>query len=131
LGEGEINTIIENSNAIINSEDGKIIELSKWGMTKLAFPIKKEIQGFYVFCDYSGTPDAVAEMERKFRIDDSVLRYLTVKTADSITDEEVAEATINVAAKAASREAGTPSERLSSDLNDEETDDDDISLDEN
>ncbi len=101
LNEEEINTVIENSATIITGDNGKIIELDRWGMRKLAYPIKKELQGFYVFCDYSGTPGAVAEMERKFRIDDSVLRYMTVKTAEAITDAEVAEITSNIAAQQA------------------------------
>lgn len=99
LNEEQINTIVENSGSIITGDNGKIIELSRWGMKKLAYPIKKELQGFYVFCDYSGTPEAVAEMERKFRIDDAILRYMTVKTADSITDDEIAEATTKAAEK--------------------------------
>ncbi len=93
LNEEEINTIVENSNAIVTGDQGQIIDLDRWGMRKLAYPIKKELQGFYVFCDYSGTPEAVAEMERKFRIDDAVLRYMTIKTADTISPDEIAEAT--------------------------------------
>jgi small subunit ribosomal protein S6 len=99
MNEEEINTVVENSTAIITGDGGRIIDLDRWGMRKLAYPIKKEMQGFYVFCDYSATPEAVAEMERKFRIDDSVLRYMTVKTADVITDEEITEATAQAANK--------------------------------
>lgn len=89
LGEDEINTVVDYAKQIILDENGTIIDLNKWGMKKLAYPIKKEIQGFYVFCEYAGTPAAVAEIERRFRIDDSVLKYLTIKTADAISDEEV------------------------------------------
>ncbi len=104
LNEEEINTIVENSTAIITGDTGQIIELDRWGIRKLAYPIKKELQGFYVFCDYSGTPEAVAEMERKFRIDDAVLRYMTVKTADSISADEITEATQHAATKQAQAE---------------------------
>lgn len=89
LGEEEITKVIDYSQQIILDEKGTIIDLNKWGMKKLAYPIKKEIQGYYVYCEYAGTPAAVAEIERKFRIDDAVLKYLTIKTADSITAEEV------------------------------------------
>ncbi len=101
MNEDEINTTIDNSNAIITGDKGQIIEIDRWGMRKLAYPIKKELQGFYVFCDYSGTPEAVAEMERKFRIDDAVLRYMTIKTADSISTDEIDEATELAATKQA------------------------------
>ena len=91
-GDEEINRIIENTRQIILDEKGTIIELNKWGMKKLAYAIKKESLGFYVFCDFAGTPAAVAEIERKFRIDDLVLKYMTIKTADSINEEEIAQA---------------------------------------
>ncbi len=99
LNEEEINTVVEKAQETITSNNGKIIELDRWGMRKLAYQIKKESQGFYIFCDYSAIPEAVTEMERRFRIDDAVLRYMTVKTADVITDEEIIEATARIADK--------------------------------
>ncbi len=100
--EEEITTIIENTQKIILDENGQIITLNRWGMKKLAYTIKKEIQGQYVFCDYAATPAAVAEIERKFRIDDAVLKYLTIKKADAISDEEIQKAIDEAATKLAS-----------------------------
>ena len=68
--------------------------------------IKKETQGYYVYCDYATDPVNVTEMERKFRIDESVLKYMSIKTADSISSEGIEaargeyEAAIVAAAKA-------------------------------
>lgn len=93
-GEEEINRVIENTQQIILDEKGSIIELNKWGMKKLAYLIKKESLGYYVFCDFAGTPAAVAEIERKFRIEDLVLKYLTIKTADSIKEDEIEQAVL-------------------------------------
>lgn len=108
LNEEEINTLVEKTNGIITGLGGQIIELDKWGMKKLAYFIKKESQGFYIYCDYAGTPEAVSEMERKFRIDDAVLRFMTVKKTDSISAEEIAEATAQIAEKnIATEESGT------------------------
>lgn len=101
LSEDEITTIIENSKKIILEEKGSIISLGRWGLKKLAYSIKKENQGQYVYCDYAGTPAAVAEIERKFRIDDAVLKYLTIKTADTLTDEEIEKAIAEAALKSA------------------------------
>lgn len=99
--EDEINTIIENTKKIILDEKGSIISLSRWGLKKLAYTIKKENQGQYIYCDFAGTPAAVSEIERKFRIDDAVLKYLTIKLADSITDEEIQKAIDEAATKLA------------------------------
>lgn len=106
LGEAEITAIIENTNQVIADAKGSIIDLNRWGMKKLAYLIKKETQGYYVFCDYAVTSEAVTEIERKFRIEDSVLKYMTVKLSDSITAEEVVTATSDAIAKiAAAKEA--------------------------
>ena len=99
LSEDEITKVVENTNQIILDEKGTIIELNKWGMKKLAYLIKKESQGYYVYCEYAGSPAAVAEIERKFRIDDSVLRYLTIKTAVSISEEQIQQAVGEVTAR--------------------------------
>jgi small subunit ribosomal protein S6 len=98
-GEEEINRVVESTSKIILDEKGTIIEMNKWGMKKLAYLIKKESLGYYVYCDYAGTPAAVTEIERKFRIDDTVLKYMTIKTAVSITDEDIQEALDAIAAK--------------------------------
>jgi small subunit ribosomal protein S6 len=100
-GEEEINKFIESMSQIIVDEQGTVIELNKWGMKKLAYLIKKESVGYYIYCDYAGTPAAVAEIERKSRIDDMVLKYMTVKTADAISEEEIKEAITAASTKAA------------------------------
>lgn len=89
IGEDEITRVIESTTKIILDEKGTVIELNKWGMKNLAYLIKKESLGYYVYCDYAGTPAAVAEIERKFRIDDGVLKYMTIKTAAALSDEEI------------------------------------------
>ena len=99
VGEDEINRVVESTSQIILDEKGTIIEMDKWGIKKLAYLIKKESLGYYVYCDYAGTPAAVAEIERKFRIDDTVLKYMTIKTAISITEEDIQEALAAISAK--------------------------------
>jgi small subunit ribosomal protein S6 len=113
VGEEEVNRVTGYAGEIITAENGTVIELDKWGIKKLAYLIKKESLGYYVYCDYASTPAAVAEIERKFRIDDSVLKYMTIKTAASIDTDGVAQAiaAINakeaaIAAEAEAEEAG-------------------------
>ena len=125
LGEDQVNTLIDNTTKIIQSDNGLIIESDKWGIKKLAYPIKKETLGYYVLCDFAGTPEAVAEIERKFRIDDSVLRYLTVKISDTITTEEAETATAELATRKAAAQQASETEP-EDDLDDESDDDSDI-----
>ena len=122
VGEDEINKIIEGTTTIILDEKGTIIEMNKWGMKKLAYLIKKESLGYYVYCDFAGTPAAVAEIERKFRIDDAVLKYMTIKTANSISEDQIQEALAAVSAK----ENALPENEETDDVDSDESDDEDL-----
>jgi len=122
LGEEQINNITEYTNQIILDEKGTIIDFNKWGMKKLAYTIKKETQGYYVYCEFAGTPAAVAEIERKFRIDDGVLKYLTIKTADAMTEESIQKAIGETEAKKAAALEAAEAENE----DDDDQDDDDI-----
>ncbi len=105
LSEDEISRVVENTNQLILDDGGAVIFLNKWGMRKLAYPIKKEIQGYYILCDFAATPDVVSEIERKFRIDDAVLKYLTVRVSDTISAEEISTAISEAEALATAEEA--------------------------
>ena len=87
VSEDDITTIIDRTNSVIEQFDGKIVQLDKWGLKKLAYLIQKETQGYYVYSEYSGAPEAVDELERLFRIDEKVLKYMTIKTQDEFTEE--------------------------------------------
>ena len=116
LGEEEINKVVESTNTILASDGGEIIALDKWGLRKLAYLIKKESNGYYVFCDYGTDPANVTEMERKFRIDDAVMKYMTVKTTDTIDAEGITAARSEYeAAKVAAAELAEQGEEAESD----------------
>ena len=100
LSEDEINRVIDNTTQLIQDDEGSVIFLNKWGMRKLAYPIKKELQGYYVLCDFAASSTVVSEIERKFRIDDAVLKYLTVKISDAISVEEIEAARSEAEARA-------------------------------
>jgi small subunit ribosomal protein S6 len=79
IGEDSISGIIDRTNGVIERFGGHIVRQDRWGLKKLAYLIKKETHGYYVYIEYAGVPEAVDEIERLFRIDDKVLKYLTVK----------------------------------------------------
>ncbi len=99
LGEDQFTEIIERTNAIITGDGGTVIEVDRWGMRKLAYEIKKEVQGYYVYVNYAAPGKTVDEIERIFRIDDRLLRYLTIKLADSIDQETIAKEQQRIAAR--------------------------------
>ena len=85
LGEEENQAVIDRTTGIIEDFTGSVIKIDKWGLKKLAYLIKKESQGYYLYIVYAGMPAGVDEMERVFRIDDRVMKFLTVKLQEVYT----------------------------------------------
>jgi len=104
IAEDEIEAITAKAVATIEGDGGTMLRINNWGLRKLAYLIKKESQGYYVYLDFAGVPVSVAEIERIFRIDDRILKYLTVKLADSCDPEAVKEELAKVATEAVSEE---------------------------
>ncbi len=69
---------------IIESRGGKVVNVDNWGKRRLAYEIKKELRGIYLYWQYLGSPDIVTEFERNMRMIDSVIRYMTVKIDSNV-----------------------------------------------
>ncbi len=94
LAEDDLQAVIDRSTSIITGFEGSVIKLNRWGLKKLAYLIGKEQQGYYVYFQYAGTPEAVNELERIYRIDDRVMKFLTVKLQDvfsALPEDEITE----------------------------------------
>lgn len=79
LSEEDQAALQEKIRSLISAHKGEIINLEDWGIKKLGYEIRKNKNGRYYFLDYRATPDLVREIERNFRLNDRVLKYLTVK----------------------------------------------------
>lgn len=88
-GDEVITAMLDRVSAIIDNDGGTILKIDKWGLKKLSYLVKKETQGYYVYIDYAGQPATVNEIERIFKIDDQVIKYLTVKLADFCDPEAI------------------------------------------
>jgi len=65
-------------NSTIISNGGNIIKQDKWGVRNLAYPIAGKSQGFYVLTLFEGKKETLVELERAYRLDEQVLRHLTI-----------------------------------------------------
>jgi small subunit ribosomal protein S6 len=74
---------------IITKLKGSVLRVDEWGKRKLAYEVKHFDKGYYVVCDFCGDPTTVDEVERNLKLDDRVLKYITVKVADDVDPEEV------------------------------------------
>ena len=96
-GEEAVAKISERTAEIITAAGGEIMAVDNWGLKKLAYPIKKEETGYFVYTVFKGNGAGVDEMERIFRIDDNVLKYMTIRLDDDFVlpekkDDDVDEA---------------------------------------
>ena len=128
LGEDQLTEIIDRTNAIVTNDGGTIIHLDRWGIKRLAYEINKEIQGYYVYLNYAAPGRTVDEIERIFKIDDRVFRFLTVKLSDAMNAEgieaEIQRIAEKAAASAISQSEDTDLDEFDSDvLEDESTED--------
>lgn len=88
-GEEGRGQIIQKVRDIIANYNGAVIEMDEWGTKKLAYEIKRKLRGYYVRADYCGAGDLIAEMERNFRIDDRILKYMTILLTEDTNPEKV------------------------------------------
>ncbi len=69
---------------VVDREKGRLLKFEAWGRRKLAYEVEKQRKGIYVFVKYLGKGGLVHELERNLRLQDVVLKHLTVQTADNI-----------------------------------------------
>ena len=60
-------------------QNGSAVEVEEWGSRKLAYPINYKNEGYYVLLEIEAPADLPAELERNFKINDSVIRYLVTR----------------------------------------------------
>ena len=91
LSEEDRSPIFEKLKDLIQQHSGLLVMVDQWGGKKLAYEIKKKARGYYVRLDYCGSGILVNEIERFFRIDDRILKYMTVVLDKDVDIETVKE----------------------------------------
>ena len=74
-----IKGVIEKFSGIITANGGEIEKTDEWGRKKLAYPIDYRTEGYYVLVNFAAAPELPRELERNFRNDESILRYMVVR----------------------------------------------------
>ena len=98
-----ISTVNNKVRGVIEAGGGNLLKVENWGRRKLAYEVKKNLKGVYLFFNYLGPAGLVEEIERNLRLSDSVIRYYSVKIAENVdadqqtttvTDESFASASV-------------------------------------
>lgn len=81
--------ILEKIREIVSSKEGDLLKVEEWGMRKLAYPIEKRKNGYYVLIEFYGLADTPKALEEFFRIDERIIRFIIVKLEDRYTPQTV------------------------------------------
>lgn len=87
LEDDQIGNITNRIKETITSNGGEIVEIEDWGRKRLAYMVKKSKIGYYIIFQYNSSPDLVLKLERFFQLDESVLRYLTIKLGKNALEQ--------------------------------------------
>jgi small subunit ribosomal protein S6 len=78
LSAKQVEDLAKNFSKIVNDNGGQTKKTESWGLRNLAYRIKKNRKGHYTLMHFDAPAKAIAEMERNIRINEDVLRYMTV-----------------------------------------------------
>ena len=88
LSDAESKKLFEKYESILCTDGGQMIRKDDWGTRKLAFPMNRHFRGHYTHYDLTTKPEQLAEAERLMRIDDHVLRYLSIRIGENVDVEK-------------------------------------------
>lgn len=79
IEEEAVKNVVEATKSIITSMKGEITDSKELGNKKLAYPINKEITGYYFVLNFTGSEELVNELDRKSRIDENIIRHMIIR----------------------------------------------------
>lgn len=86
ISPAQVETFVEELSGFLKDKGATIGKTEYWGLRNLAYPIKKQRKGHYSLLNIDGPAEAVHELERRLRISDDVMRYMTVRV-ETLSDE--------------------------------------------
>jgi small subunit ribosomal protein S6 len=85
--------VVEKFKGVLTDQGAEILKVEEWGTRKLAYPVKKQGRGTYVLVAYEAGSKVIAEFERRMRLDESVIKFLTVHLEKGLQEVPVKEST--------------------------------------
>jgi small subunit ribosomal protein S6 len=79
LEDNDVEAIITRVSEYLAEQEAQITEMNKWGRRRLAYPVKKKYNGYYVYMTFEAVPTTIPLLERFFVLEDNALRHLTLQ----------------------------------------------------
>ncbi|MFH2055661.1 MAG: 30S ribosomal protein S6 [bacterium] len=108
LDDSELDKEIKTVEDLIKSSGGKIIHTQRWGVRRFAYEIKRQKQGHYTHFLYESGPDVPAAISATFKVNEKIMRFLTVKSIVNLEELQAQSPDEPVAAVAVERPAPAP-----------------------
>jgi small subunit ribosomal protein S6 len=77
--EEEVDTFVDQLKTLITNGKGTVDKVDNWGTRKLAYRVSKYAEGHYILMQFSSSPESVKEIERRLRVTDMVIKFITVR----------------------------------------------------
>jgi small subunit ribosomal protein S6 len=82
LAEDDVSASVERLQQTINQRGGEVVDVNVWGRRRLAYPIKRHLEGNYVVSQVRLNPTEIPGLESGLRISEDVIRHMIVRTED-------------------------------------------------
>jgi len=82
--EEEVDGFVDQIKNVITSGQGTVDKVDKWGVRKLAYKVQKYNEGLYILVQFSSSPELVKEVERRLRVTDMVVKFITVRIDEKL-----------------------------------------------
>jgi small subunit ribosomal protein S6 len=79
LPDEEVEKTVSKVKGVVQKGGGDLLKAENWGKKKLAYEVRKEKRGTYIHLHFKGTGNLVAELERNYRLDESIIKFITLK----------------------------------------------------
>lgn len=83
LADEDTNKIIDKMKGVLEKAGASMLKMENWGKKKLAYEVKRERKGTYVYLYFQAPGPAVSELERSYRLEDAVIKFITVRQVQS------------------------------------------------
>ena len=88
LGEPEVDALAAQVQGFVEKDGGKLQKMEKWGKKRLAYDVRRHREGYYVLLVVEGTGAMVKEAERRIKVTDGIIRFLTVRVDEELRKAE-------------------------------------------
>lgn len=82
--EEQVDSVVAQIEEVVKESGGSVDKVERWGLRRLAYRVQRREEGFYVLVQFSAGSRAVREIERRLRVDERVLKFLTVRIDEKL-----------------------------------------------